>query len=81
MTCYLPIHCYFSPKPPCNIILGPFVARIQEHCLCFIAFHQFTQVEKGCKITDPSRLLKIMCNDDDGILFFKLMNKLFNFCR
>ena len=74
MTVIVDCKTCFSAKPAGDIILGSFIAGIKEYGFRDIVFDQFPEIEECRKIADPSCLLKIVGDNDNGILLFKIMD-------
>lgn len=64
-----------------DVVLSGFNLRVEEHLFGVVIFDQLAQVEEGCLVGYPCRLLHIVSNDDDRILSFERVYQIFDLSR
>lgn len=66
------------PESAADIILGPNVRRIRKQLIRVIELYHFAVQEEGGLIGNPSRLLHIVRDDDDAVIYLQLLDELFD---
>ena len=57
-------------EPARNVIFSLFVSGISEQFGCLVVLHELPQIEERCIIAYARRLLHVVRDDDDRVLFF-----------
>src|SRR5690349_22954350 len=74
---------FFQPLAEASsyVILSTAITWIGEDARGFAELHKFAEVHKRREIRYAGGLLHVVGHDRDGVVVFKLVDQLFNFCR
>src|SRR4249919_2192544 len=69
-----------SSKSPSDVILRLLLVRVGKNFRRRANLDEPAHVKEGGKIGDASRLLHVVCNDDDRVLRFQSLDQFLDFC-